>query len=165
MMRQPDFFRQMNEQLVEQLEEYARQPGRTGNDVLDWLTERQVKTSRSAVYSWLQDFRVEWRHRRATDAARQYLDAARSSDPTIVTEAALKKFEELVLEYMMSAEESDAKDLMFIASAMKTGLGSRKDIIELKRKGREQMEQLASTAKQKQITPEMIEQVSKAVFG
>jgi hypothetical protein len=79
MPRSPDFFRQLNEQLLEQLEEYARQPGRTGDEVLEWLTDRKVQTSRAAVYRWLQDFRLEDRTRRAGEVARMYLDAARES--------------------------------------------------------------------------------------
>ena len=37
MPRSPDFFRQLNEQLLEQLEEYARQPGRQGEEVVEWV--------------------------------------------------------------------------------------------------------------------------------
>lgn len=165
MPRQPEFFRQMNEQLLEQLEEFARQPGRIGDEVVEWLTKNKVAASRSAVYRWLQDFRLEDQTRRASEIARTYLDAAREADPHAVTEASMRKFEEMVFDWMASTEAADAKDLMFIASAMKTGLGSRKNLIELKRLGQEQLGKLAGEAKKRQITPEDIERVSKAVFG
>ncbi|MGN6727957.1 MAG: phage protein Gp27 family protein [Tepidisphaeraceae bacterium] len=166
MARQPDFFRQMNEQLLEQLEEYAREPGRYGTEVLQWLTERGVKTSRSAVYNWFEDWRMEERNRRATDMARDYLAAAKAADPTAVSEAALMKFEELVLEHLMSAESGDAGELMKIAVAMKTGAGTRRELLELKQRGNAELDKLkkAATAK-RQITAEDIENVRKKVFG
>ena len=163
--RQPDFFRQLNEQALEAMEEYARQPGRTGDEVFDWLEARKVKTSRSAVYRWLQDFRLEDRTRRASETARVYLDAARQGDPHAVTEASLRKFEELVFDFMVNAEEPDAKDLMFVASAMKTGLGSRKELIELNKHGREVMGKLAGEARRRTLTAEDIEAAAKVVFG
>jgi hypothetical protein len=132
--RAPDFFRNLTEQLLEQLEEVARQPGVKGDEVLAWLEAHGVKTSRSAVYRWLQDFRLEDRTRRASEVARSYLDAAREADPQAVSEASLKKFEELVFDYLVGAEAADAKDLMFIASAMRTGLGSRKELLDLRKK-------------------------------
>lgn len=145
MARSPDFFRQLTEQLLEQLEEFARQPGRTGDEVQAWLTQHKVQASRSAVYRWLQDFRLEDRARRAGDVAKAYLAAAREADPVAVTEASLRKFEEMVFDWMVSSDGVDAKDLMFIASAMKTGLGSRKEVLELKRR---QQDALAAAEKQ-----------------
>jgi Fe2+ or Zn2+ uptake regulation protein len=147
MPRSPDFFRQLNEQLLEQLEEYARQPGRTGDEVLEWLTDRKVQTSRAAVYRWLQDFRLEDRTRRAGEVARMYLDAARESDPHAVTEASLRKFEELVFDHLVSTDETDAKDLFFVAQAMKTGLGSRKELVEMKRRQTEAVKAAEETVK------------------
>jgi hypothetical protein len=137
MARSPDFFRSLNEQLLEQLEEYARQPGRTGDEVFAWLTERKVQTSRSAVYRWLQDFRLEDRTRRASEVARSYLEAAREADPQAVSEASLRKFEELVFDHLVSTDATDAKELMFIATAMRTGLGSRKELLDLREKVKE----------------------------
>lgn len=147
MPRSPDFFRSLNEQLLEQLEEFARQPGQTGDKVLDWLSGEGIKASRSAVYRWLQDFRLEDRTRRASETARAYLDAARASDPQAVTEASLRKFEELVFDHLVGTDATDAKDLMMIASAMKQGLGSRKDLIELRKQQAEAVKTAEAAAK------------------
>jgi len=165
MARSPEFFRQLSEQLLERLEEYARQPGRTGDEVHAWLRDQGVATSRAAVYRWLQDFRLADRTRRASETARAYLDAAREADPTAVTEASLRKFEELVFEHLAGADQDNAGGLLKIALAMKAGLGSRKDVIELKAMGRERMQALANQASKRAITAEDIQRVSKAVFG
>lgn len=134
MPRGPDFFRQLTEQTLEALEEYARQPGRTGDEAHDWLAERAVKTSRSAVYRWFQDFRLEDKTRRAAEVAKGYLAAAREADPASVTEASLRKFEELVFDWTVQAEDPNAQELLFIANAMKSGLGSRRELVDLRRK-------------------------------
>lgn len=166
MPRQPEFFRSLNEQLLEQLEEYARQPGRTGDEVHEWLTERQVQTSRSSVYRWLQDFRLEDRTRRASEVARQYLAAAQEADPQALTEASLRKFNELVFDALANGErELSTGDLMKLSVALKTGLNAQQLVHDLRRIGREEMAKLSGEARTRQITAEDIERVSKAVFG
>ncbi len=161
----------LNEQALEALEEFARQPGRQGDEVLEWLGGRGVKTSRTAVYRWLQDFRLEDRTKRSSEVARSYLEAAREADPQAVSEASLKKFEELVFDYLVGAEEADAKDLMFIASAMRTGIGSRKELLDLRKKVQE-LESRMNAAKTNLgkelagvIPQERIDAAGKRIFG
>lgn len=165
MARGPDFFKQMSIEQIDALEEYARHPGRTVDDVAGYLQDAAVKTSRSAVGRWLQDFRIWDKQQRAADVAKRYLDVARGSDPTAVTEASLRKFEELVLERLMAGDELTADELAKLSQAMRAGLGSRKDILELRAKGREQLAQLKGEAGKRAITADDIERVSKAVFG
>jgi hypothetical protein len=173
MPRDPEFFRQFEAagkaagvdaaRFRELLEEGARQPGRTGDEVVEWLEAKGVKASRSAVYRWLQDFRLEDRTARASETARTYLDACRAADPTAVSEASLRKFEELVFEHLANTDETDSKDLMFIATAMKTGLGSRKEIIELKRRQAEAVKQAESAASEGKSAPDVVATIKKAL--
>lgn len=166
MPRGPEFFRQLSEQLLEQLEEHARQPGRTGDQVHEWLAERGVTTSRSSVYRWFQDFRLEDRTRRASEVAAGYLRVAEESDPQAVTQASLRKFNELVFDALVQGDgELSTGDLMKLSIALKTGLGAQQIVNELRRVGREEMAKLQGEAKRRAITPEDIERVSKAVFG
>lgn len=165
MSRSPDFFRQLNEQLLEQLEEFARQPGRTGDEIVEWLDSRQILASRSAVYRWWQDFKLEDRTRRASEVAKSYLATIGETDPSAITQASLRKFNEMIFDTLASGDELSTSDLMKISIALKTGLNAQQLVNELKDKGRQQLESLKATAKEKVITPEMIESVSKAVFG
>jgi hypothetical protein len=64
-----------------------------------------------------------------------------------VTEASLRKFEELVFDHLVSTDETDAKDLFFVAQAMKTGLGSRKELVEMKRRQTEAVKAAEETVK------------------
>src|SRR5687768_10261103 len=111
MPRDPDFFRRLNEQLLEQLEEHARQPGRTGDEVFDWLTEREVKTSRSAVYRWLQDFRLEDRTRRAAVLSDTLVTAAKESGGLAIQDAALLQLSHLIFDAAVNTDGVSADDL------------------------------------------------------
>ena len=98
-------------------------------------------------------------------------EAAREADPQAVSEASLKKFEELVFDYLVGAEEADAKDLMFIASAMRTGIGSRKELLDLRKKVQE-LESRMNAAKTNLgkelagvIPQERIDAAGKRIFG
>ena len=172
MPRESDFLRHMNEQLLERFEEHARQPGRTGPECLEWLTANGVKTSESAVYRWLQDFKLEYRHGRARDMARAYLAAAKESDPAALTEAAQTKLEELLLEHVMNAGSEDALKLMRAARAMKTGIGTRREVValrneiaEAKRVANAELDKLASVATKRALTPEDIAAARQAMYG
>jgi hypothetical protein len=96
--RAPDFFRQLNEQLLEQLEEYARQPGRQGEEVQAWLADRKVSASRSAVYRWLQDFRLEDNTRRAAAMTRSFIAAVKDADGMQVMDAAILQTGQMIFE-------------------------------------------------------------------
>jgi hypothetical protein len=163
--RSPDFFRQMNEQLMEQMEEFARQPGRQGDEVLEWLEKQGVKTSRTAVYRWLQDFRLEDRTRRASEVARTYLDAAREADPMAVSQASLQKFQELLFDKLVENNELSTGDLMKISIALKTGLNSQQLIGELRTRFDAEMGKIRAATKDGKISAEAIAEAGKRIFG
>jgi hypothetical protein len=115
------------------------------------------------VYRWLQDFRLEDRTRRASEVARQYLSAARDADPTAVTEASLRKFEERVFEWLVSDEDASAEDLASIANAMKRGIGSRREVIELKRQQAEAVKTAEAAAKSGASATDVVVTIKKAL--
>lgn len=165
MPRSPDFFKQLTAETLGELEEFARQPGRTVDECAGWCQDKAIQTSRSAVGRWLQDFRLADQNARAKELAAEYLRTASGGDATSITEASLRKFNELVFTALASGEELAPGELMKLSIALKTGLNAASLIENMKRDGREQMEKLKGQAKQKTITPEMIEACSKAVFG
>ncbi len=163
MARGPDFFKQMTQAQIDALEEFARHPGKSVDDVAGYLQDTQIKASRSAVGRWLQDYRLWDRQQRAADVARQYLEAARSNDPTAVTEASLRKFEELLLERLMCGEELDGDELAKIAQAMRAGIGSRKDVIELKRQQADAVKTAEAAAKSGASATDVVATIKKAL--
>lgn len=165
MARGPDFFKQMTQAQIDALEEFARHPGKTVDDVAGYLADQQVRTSRSAVHRWLQDFRLWDRNNRAKEIARSYMQAAAGEDDSAIADASLRKFNELLFETLASGDELDTGDLLKISVALKTGLGARQLVNELKARGIAQLNELKGQATRRAITPEDIERVSKAVFG
>lgn len=163
MPRSPDFFRQLNEQTLEALEERARQPGVKLDEIVSWLNMNGVEASRSAVGRWWQDFRLEDRTRRAHEVARQYLATARETDPTAVTEASLRKFEELVFEALSSGDELDSGELLKLAMAMKAGLGSRKEIVELRRQQVEAVKEAEAAARSGGTAADVVDTIKRAL--
>jgi hypothetical protein len=165
MARGPDFFKQMSVEQIDALEEFARHRGKSVDDVTGYLADLQIRTSRSAVGRWLQDFRMWDRSNRAKEIAKSYMQAAAGDDDAAVADASLRKFNELLFETLASGEELDTGDLLKISVALKTGLGARQLVNDIKTRGVAQLNELKGEANKRAITAEDIERVSKAVFG
>jgi hypothetical protein len=163
MARGPDFFRKMTQAQIDALEEFARHPGRSIDDIAGHLQDQGVQTSRSAVGRWVQDFRAWDESVRRTAFVRAYV--GQDHDPVAMGETIARELDGQILDKLISGEPLTAKDLKELATARRAITADREALAEMRAKGREQMEQLKSAAKAKAITPEMIEQVSKAVFG
>jgi ribonuclease D len=171
MARAPEFFRQINEQLLEQLEEYARQPGRKGDEVLAWLEARDVKTSKSAVYRWLQDFRMEDDSRRTAAMARARLATVAEGDSQAVSEASMRLLEDRVLGVLADGEPLSAKELQALSFTIGNGVKSRRLLIDLRDQVRELETKLKNASDQVdeafkgKVRPEDIAAARKAIFG
>jgi hypothetical protein len=163
MARGPDFFKLMTAEQISALEEYARHPGKTIDDVAGYLQDQGVPASRSAVGRWRQDFLLWDRQQRAANVARSYLDAARSSDPTAVTEASLRKFEELVLERLMSGDDMSGDELAKLAQAMRAGIGSRKEVIDLRRMQSDAIKAAEAAAKSGKSAVDVVATIKEAL--
>jgi hypothetical protein len=118
------------------LEQFVRDKNsaRTTDECHEWVLAKGYRISRTAVWNWLDSFRLEEKTRRASEISGAYLKAAADTDPTAVASAALRKFQELILEYTMRADEADAGELMKLAIAMKTGVNTQQVIADLKAK-------------------------------
>lgn len=77
---------------LEQLEAFAREPGRTVDECWDWLTERSFNVSRGAVGNWLAMFRAQLVTERMTAGgglAKAMIEAAKTSGGLAIHEANL----------------------------------------------------------------------------
>ncbi len=120
-------------QTLRDLEAFATR-GRTVDEVHEWLQAKGFTLGRTAVWTWLDSFRLEDSTRRASEVSTAYLQAAADTDDTAVAAATLKKFQELVFDFVVRQDQADAGDLLKIAVAMRQGLGSQKAISDLKAK-------------------------------
>lgn len=162
---QPEFFKQMTEQSVEQLEERARKPGTTTEEVLEWLTDLGVKTSRSAVGRFLQDFRVRDRRDRTAIRAKAYLSGVQESDPLALAQANERLLEQEVFDALSSGDDVRAKSLKDFAAAIRGGVAVKRDLVDLRQRGTQKMEELKTLASRRRLTADDIEAARKAVFG
>lgn len=129
------------------LEAWVREANltRTTDQCLEWVQSRGYVISRGAVWNWLDSFRLGEKTRRAAEISSAYLEAAARTDATAVASAALRKFQERILEFVIGADEADAADLAKLAQAMKAGM-STLELIETHR--RQQAAAIAEAEKQ-----------------
>ncbi len=167
--RAPEFFRQLNEQTLEALEEYARQPGRMGDAVQAWLAERGVTASRSAVYRWLQDFRMEDDSRRTAAMARAKLASIADGDAQAVSEAAMRLLDDRVLGVLAEGEVLSAKELLALSGTIQTGLRSRRELLDLREQVRgleaKQKAAVAAAEKAEKTGNDPVAAIKKVLLG
>lgn len=166
MPRQPDFFVQLQRSDLEKLEAFAREPGRTIDKVHDYLLAQGFTASRSAVGNWLKKFRETDRMLEAAELADAIHTASADAGAVDVAGAVnLQLAQRLQAALVKGGDKLAIGDLLKGAMAVNALTNAQGKLEELKRSGKQQLEALKSAAKQRAITPEMIEQVSKSVFG
>jgi hypothetical protein len=125
--------------------------------------EHPRRINRTSVHRAIVGFKI----RNASKFA-SIVDETKKQESTDIQKANSQLLSTLIFEQSLRAQTGKAispGELLKLSQANQINVKSETELLELKVKGREQMQQLASAAKQKQITPEMIEQVSRAVFG
>jgi uncharacterized metal-binding protein len=153
MPRQPDFFKGLEREQVEQLEAYARTPGVTIDDCVAWLASNVGKTvKRNAVWRWKRRFDMEDRTSAAADLADAMFTAAKESGGVAVPDAAIMQIATMVFEHSASldAEKASTKDLANLALAMqRLTLGKQRveDVrAEMQKRQREAVDEAAKVA-------------------
>jgi len=149
-------------QTLRELEAFATR-GRTVDEVHDWLQARGFVLGRTAVWTWLDTFRLEDSTRRASEVSATYLHAAADTDPTAVASATLRKFQELVFDFVVRQDEADAGDLVKIAIAMKQGLGSQAAINDLRKQQAETIKAAESAVKTGASAGDVVATIKKAL--
>jgi hypothetical protein len=88
----------LNSEELAELEAFAREPGRTGEECHAWLTARGFVLSLSAVYGWLADFREKLQVERfsgASQLAKAIMGAAQGSGVAI-NDAAITQIGQMI---------------------------------------------------------------------
>ena len=167
MPRTPDFFADMTRADLEALEAFAREPKNRLTQVHEWLLAHGFRASRSATQRWLKKFRETDRMSEAAELADAIHSAASNAGAVDVAGAVnLQLAQRLQSALVQGGDKLAIGDLLKGAMAINALTNAQGKVEELKARGREQMEKLKSAVQQQRaITPEMIESVSKAVFG
>jgi hypothetical protein len=72
-----------------ELEDYAREPGRTIDECLNWLVKKDFAISRGAVHNWKRQFDQEDKFRQANDTARAVLEACSGKEEVELSDVAI----------------------------------------------------------------------------
>lgn len=144
---------------LDELEEFAREPARTVDEVWHWLVERDFAISRGAVHNWKRQFDQEDRFRIANDTARAILDAARGKDAVALSDAATEQLGQIIFEHFVQTQgagETTPKDLINMSGALKNLITSKRHLEKLE-------EEVA--AKQKKAIDEASKEAASGASG
>jgi hypothetical protein len=150
----------LNGREVEDLEAFAREPGRTVDECHQWVLERGYTLARSSVGRWKQTFDEQISAERFAKSgafARVVTDAGREAGGVAIAEATLSQVGQVLFEQSMRLQADGAiptADLVNITNAIKTTVATRQGIEKLKaefaerdRKAIEQAERAATSGK------------------
>jgi hypothetical protein len=144
----------LDERSLEELRAFAREPGRTIDDLHHWLLERGYSLSRSAVGNWKLMFDrelMEERMRRSGEFARALVNAAETSDAVAVADAALLQLSQVVFEQSARLQEEgqlDARVVLNWTKALRNLVGSKGGVEELKERQRLAVQEAEKTVKE-----------------
>lgn len=118
---------------LDELETFAREPGRTIDECHEWLQARGFTLSRGAVGNWKQDFSLKDQIRRASEVSRSYLDVAKQAGAAEIASASLLKFQQILFEHLLGADDADAGELMKLSISLKTAVQAGLHVEELRK--------------------------------
>lgn len=170
MPRQPDFFEQLTAEVLGALESFAREPGVTVDDCVDWLGSRKIDASRSAVARWKKRFDAEDKFRASNEVARGLVEAAKNQGTVAISDAATLQLSQMLFEQLLkiqAAGEVSTKELFGASMALKNVIAAKGHVDELREKFDQEMRKLEGTARTADqiFTPERVAEARKRIFG
>jgi len=159
---------------LDELETFAREPGRTVLECFEWLAARGFVLSHGAVGNWLAHFKeelVKERFSRSGELARAIKDAVKEGAAGEVADATANLLTQVVFEQsvMLQGEQKmDPADLERMTRSLKNLVASKGGLMDLRKsKFETEMKTLASrpAAGTAAISAEDIQRAGKAIFG
>lgn len=126
---------------LDQLEAFAREPGRTIDECMTWLQAHGVTSedrggiSRGAVHNWKREFDATDKFRASNEVARALVDAAKSEGTVAISDAATLQLSQMLLEQLLrlqSDEQVDTKELWAASMALKNVVQGKRHIEKLR---------------------------------
>jgi hypothetical protein len=150
------------------LEEFAREPGRTVDEVHEWMQAKGLVIGRTACWNWLANFTIEDRFRASNDVARTLLDAAKEKDTVAISDAATLQLSQMLFEQLSRLQvegQVQTKELWAASMTIKNLLDSKKKSEDLRQRFDQQMQAVAAKRPDGAITKDDIAEARKAIFG
>jgi hypothetical protein len=153
-----------------QLEEFAREPARTVDEVHEWMQSRGYTLWRSAAGNWLKEFKVNEAMSAAGSLAKIVLDAGK--DTASISDAASQQLAQMIFEQsarLQLEETIETKELVNLSRGLKNVITGKRHIEQLREEMKASFDLQISAAQKKRpdgiITPEDIAAAKKAIFG
>jgi hypothetical protein len=132
MARHPKVHEELSRDELDRLEAYAREPGRTIDECVEWLQAEGFVISRSAVGRWKAAFDAEDRFKAAADLARGLMDTATSGKgATDIADAANLKLGQMAFEQlvrMQTDEVVSTKDVLGLSLALRNVVATKRGV-------------------------------------
>jgi hypothetical protein len=146
----------LNGREMEDLRVYAAEPGRSVDELLDWVLERGYTLGRSSVGRWKQSFDEELlkeRFSRSGEMARNLVEVAKQG-AVAVSDAALLQLTQVLFEQMAKLDgdgKIESAELVNLSRALKNAVGTKQGIEDLRQemqqRQRQAVEEASKTAK------------------
>lgn len=164
MPRKPDFFSQLDRSELEKLEAYAREPGRTVDQVHEHLLVQGFTASRSAVGRWKARFDETDRMSAAAELADAIHTASADAGTVDVAGAVnLQVAQRLQAALVRGGEELALGDLLKASLAISQITANQKRVVELKRQQADAVKTAEAAAKSGASATDVVATIKKAL--
>lgn len=121
---------------LDQLEAFAREPGRTVDECWMWMTvDHEFNVSRGAVGNWLREFLVTDKFRASNETARALVDAAKSGGTVAISDAGMLQLSQMLFEQMLRMQSDgqvETKELWAVSMALKNVVQGKRHVEKLR---------------------------------
>jgi hypothetical protein len=125
----------LSRQELDELEAFAREPGRTIDETHVWLQAKGYTLGRTAVGNWLRKFRMEDRFRVGADLAKSLVETAKQEGTVAISDAATLQLSTMLMEKLLqlqAQETAPTKELWGISMALKNVIAGKRHVEKLK---------------------------------
>ncbi len=152
------------------LEEFAREPARTVDQVHEWMLAKGLTLARSSAGTWLRNFLIRDQFKDASDAAKNLVESLKDKGVVDLADATTTLICQKNFEFLIRARqdgEISAKELREIAAGNKNVVQTKGLIETVKEEMQIRFDQQMATVQKKAtgITAEDIAEARKAIFG
>jgi hypothetical protein len=117
------------------LEAFTREPGRTIDEIDEWLQAAGKPVSRGGIHTWRTDFLLNDKFRAANEAARSVFAAqAADKDAVSLSDAATSQLAQMIFEQLVTLQidgKVETKELWAASMALKNVINSKRQVEKL----------------------------------
>lgn len=135
---------------LDELEEFARKPGLTIDQVHEYLLGHGFTVGRTAVANWKKKFDATDKFAASNDVARSLVDAAKAGGTVAISDAATLQLSQMLFEQLLTLQaggQVSTKELWGASMALKNVVTGKRHVEKLKTEIAEALADAEKTAK------------------